>query len=177
MADFYPYLIPSLPMLQFGMKPPFSFETFLEKCRQFIPKKEYHILQNLPLAENYPENDADNPTVRKWIAFDLSLRNELVKIRTTHTHADPSHYIRPCGYTDSSVVHAAMAAGASPSPLDAERVLDETRWKALDDYSSGHHFDMDFLVIYAYKLMILLRWENIRNADPRKQLTEALSHS
>jgi hypothetical protein len=48
MAEFYPYLIASLPMLHFGMKPPFSFERFLEICDRLIPDKDFQVLLTLP---------------------------------------------------------------------------------------------------------------------------------
>lgn len=176
MADFYPYLIPSLPMLYFGMKPPFSFEGFLELCRRFIPEKDYTLLQNLPMPGEYPQTSIKNATIRKWIAFDITLRNELVRVRAAKKHVEPSQYLRLDGYIELSLVQAAMAANTNPSILDAEKMLDEIRWKALDECASGHHFDLDSLIMYAYKLLILLRWENIRTADSKTQLAESLPH-
>ena len=174
MADFYTYVIASLPMLHFGMKPPFSFERFLEVCRPFIPEKEFQLLRTLPQPEQYFEKGNRHRITQKWIQFDVALRNELVKIRATRRHSEPATYLRPDGYSGSSLAPAVMAANIHTSVLDAEKTLDETRWKVLEELATGHYFDLDFLITYAYKLLILQRWENIRSADGMILLEQAL---
>jgi hypothetical protein len=176
MADFYPYLIASLPMLHFGTKPPFSFERFLEVCRQFIPKKDFQLLSTLPQPEQYFEKGKRHPIIQRWIEFDGALRNELVRIRATKQHIEPAPYLRPGGYSGSSLAPAVMAANIATSVLDAEKTLDETRWKALEELATGHYFDLDLLITYANKLLILQRWENIRSADKTILLEQALQH-
>jgi hypothetical protein len=69
-----------------------------------------------------------------------------------------------------------MVANTNTSILDAEKTLDEIRWKAIEDLSTGHYFDLDLLITYAYKLLILQRWENIREADKTILLEHALQH-
>jgi hypothetical protein len=174
MADFYPYLIASLPMLHFGMKPPFSFERFLEVCFPLIPEKDFHQLRTLPQPEHYFEKGKRHQIIQKWIEFDVALRNELVKIRATKKHVEPAKYLRPDGFSGSSLAPAIMAASIHTSVLDAEKTLDETRWKALEELTTGHYFDLDFLITYAHKLLILQRWENIRSADGTILLDQAL---
>jgi len=174
MADFYPYLIASLPMLHFGMKPPFSFERFLEVCFPLIPEKDFHQLRTLPQPEHYFEKGKRHLIIQKWIEFDVALRNELVKIRATKKHVEPAKYLRPDGFSGSSLAPAIMAASIHTSVLDAEKTLDETRWKALEELTTGHYFDLDFLITYAHKLLILQRWENIRSADGTILLDQAL---
>jgi Protein of unknown function (DUF2764) len=174
MADFYPYLIASLPMLHFGMKPPFSFERFLEVCCPFIPKKDYRLLLTLPQPEQYFEKSTRHPIIQKWIEFDVALRNELVRIRATKKHIDPAMYLRFGGYSGSFLAPSGLAATINTSVLDTEKTLDETRWKALEELATGHYFDLDFLITYAYKLLILQRWENIRSADGTILLEHAL---
>jgi hypothetical protein len=176
MADFYPYVIASLPMLHFGMKPPFSFERFLEVCSPLIPEKDSRLLRTLPQPEHYSEKGTRHRSIRKWIEFDGALRNELVRIRATKKHIDPATYLRPDGYTGSSLAPAVMAANIAASVLDAEKALDETRWKALEELATGHYFDLDVLITYAYKLLILQRWENIRSADGTILLEQVLPH-
>ena len=176
MADYYPYLIASLPVLHFGTKPPFSFERFLELCRPFIPEKDFQSLTTLPQPEEYQEYGKRQRSIRKWIEFDTSLRNELVRIRAGRRHVEPAPYLRPGGYTGSSPASAAMAATITPSVPDAEKILDETRWKVLEELAMGHYFDLDVLITYAYKLLILQRWENIRSADGTILLEQALQH-
>lgn len=176
MADFYPFLIASLPMLHFGMKPPFSFERFLDVCRPLIPKKDFQLLRSLPQPEQYSEKSKKHQVIQKWIDFDIALRNELVRIRATKKHIEPETYLRTDGYSGSSLAPAIMAVNINTSVLDAEKTLDETRWKVLEELSTGHYFDLAVLITYAYKLLILQRWENIRSADGTNLLDQALQH-
>lgn len=176
MPDFYTYLITSLPMLHFGMKPPFSFERFLEQCRQFIPEKDFLLVSTLPKPEQYSATGRRYRIIQKWIEFDGALRNELVKLRAGRKHLDPAIYLRTDGYSGSSPTPLVIAANTTISILDAEKTLDEIRWKALEELSIGHYFDLDLLITYAYKLLILQRWENIREADKSILLEHALQH-
>jgi hypothetical protein len=176
MADFYTYLIASLPVLHFGMKPPFSYERFLEVCHQLIPKEDFQLLRALPQPEQYLTKGKRHRIIRKWIGFDVALRNELVKIRAGRKHVDPAMYLRPDSYSGSTLAPTVIAATTNTSILDAEKTLDETRWKALEDLATGHYFDLDFLITYAYQLLILERWENIRGADKINLLEHVMQH-
>jgi hypothetical protein len=176
MTDFYPYLIASLPMLHFGMKPPFSFNRFLEICRGFIPEKDFQLLLTLPQPEQYSETGKKHPVIQMWIGFDVALRNDLVRIRAARKHIEPATYLRPDASGDSALASVTMAASVNTSVLDVEKTLDETRWKELEELATGHYFDLDFLITYAYKLLILQRWENLRNADGKILIEQALQH-
>jgi hypothetical protein len=176
MADFYPYLIASLPMLHFGMKPPFSFERFCEVCYPLIPEKDSQILRTLPQPEHYFEKGKRHRIIQKWIEFDVALRNELVRLRALKKHIEPVTYLRPDRYRRASLAPAITAATINTTVLDAEKTLDEIRWKALEELATGHYFDLAVLITYAYKLMILQRWENIQSADGQILLEQALPH-
>ena len=174
MPNFYIYLIASLPLLQFGAHPPFSFEKFLRVSSKFIPDDDFETLKKSSIDGDYI-NEASHPTLKRWREFDTALKNELVKIRAGHRHIDPLKYMRHDGYFDTSLSHIAMAAYRNPSPLEGERVLDLERWRMLDEIATGHYFDLDFLITYAHKLLILERWERIEAADKPRILEEALS--
>lgn len=172
MPTFYPYLISSLPMLHFGTKPPLSFEKFLLKCQELIPRQDLRILeaiagQDAPLEQR--------PVIKKWFEFDTLLRNELVKLRASRKKIDPAKYLRPDGYASPSFYHIALAAQRNPLPLEGEKLLDQERWNFLEALSFGHYFDLDFLIIYGYKLLILERWERINSADKARILEESLA--
>jgi len=175
MANFYTYLIASLPMLNFGMKLPFSFERFLEICRQLIPEKDFQLLSALPQANEYlNERLLRRPIIQKWVEFDLALRNELTKARAVRKHLDSAKYLRPDADNSHSLTLFALSAQRNPSLIEAEKMLDEARWKALEELSVGHYFDFDFLIIYAYKLLLLQRWEKIQGADKTGLLKQVL---
>ncbi|MDD1669007.1 MAG: DUF2764 domain-containing protein [Methanomicrobiales archaeon] len=174
MAGAYPYLVASLPMLHFGMKPPFSFERFLEVCRGWIPERDYRVLSTIPQPEEYAREGKHHRTVRKWIGFDTALRNELARARASRRHLEPGAYLRPEAVGVSFPAPGITAATVHAPPLDAELALDEIRWKALEELAAGHYFDLDLLLTYACRLQILLRWERIRGADAGGLLARAL---
>lgn len=174
MADVYPYLIASLPMLHFLSKPPFSSERFLELCCPLIPERDGQVLRSLPHPEDYGDKNTQLPVIRQWIAFDTALTNELVKMRAARKRLEPGPYLRTADSEEPLSLPAGLAAILSASPLDAEEELDETRWKVLDELATGHYFDLEFLIIYALKLRILERWEKIHSADGTALLRQAL---
>ena len=168
MPKFYTYLISSLPVLNFGMKPPFSFERFLEICRPFISEEDFLLLSNLPVTIDDYGKSVSHPVIEKWLAFDTALRNELVKIRGQSKKIDATKYLRGENPIDVVISHTAMSSHRSGSVLEGEKILDEARWQVLDDSGFGHYFDMDSLILYAYKLKILERWEKIYTQDKER---------
>lgn len=164
--NYYIYLISSLPMLRFGMKAPFSFDKFLAGCRRLMPDYDAGILASVVASWEDPHN-AKNPVLKKWYAFDMALRNELVKIRAARKKTDPVRYIRRDGYADPSISHIAINAYRARSILDGEKALDQERWRFLDELSFSHYFDIEALLVYALKLLILEKWDRINSADKR----------
>lgn len=161
-------------MLHFGAKPPFSFEKFLGDCQEFISEQDFALLKNLPLTIDEYDKRLKNVAIEKWLAFDTALRNELVKIRAEMKKIEPEKFLRPGAIFNLAISHTAMAAHRNPAILEAEEIMDQARWEVLDELSFGHYFDIDFLIIYAYKLKILERWEKIDLADKERLLEEVL---
>ena len=170
----YVYFISSLPTLQFGSKGPFSFEKFLELCGQYLPEKDVEIFKRSSISGDYDEKENQTPALKRWRDFDTMLRNELVKIRASRKHLDPVNYMRQDGAADSSIAHIAMNAHRNPSILEAERMLDMARWDALDELEMGHYFDLDLMIVYAHKLLILERWETVETAQKESLLEKVL---
>lgn len=125
---------------------------------------------NLPLTIDEYSKSVRHPTIEKWLAFDAALRNELVKIRAHSKKTEAAKYLRGENPMDMTISHVAMSSHRSSSVLEAEKILDEARWQALDDLSFGHYFDTDFLILYAYKLKMLERWEKIYTQDKEAPL-------
>ena len=175
MPRYYTYLISSLPLLQFGMKPPFSYQRFLQICQEKIPVQEMSILERITITGDYPFADVPLSTLHKWRIFDTALRNELVRIRAARLGRGEEDYLRQQGHTEPAISRIAMNAHRNPSILEAERMLDEERWRLLDALSVGHYFDLDLLVIYAIKLLILQRWQRIRATDSAGAIETALT--
>ena len=106
--------------------------------------------------------------IEKWLAFDTALRNELAKIRGQSKKIDAAKYLRGENPVDVAISHTAVSGQRSASILEGEKILDEARWQVLDDLGFGHYFDMDSLILYAYKLKILERWEKIHTQDKER---------
>lgn len=173
MPAYYHYLISSLPILQFNLKPALKTDRFIRVCSGLIPGKELGILKAVVEGKDLPQ---DMPSVlRRWFAFDTALRNALVKLRAGRKRKDPAGYIRKTDYWGLSVGHSAMSAYKNTSLAESEKILDSERWRFLDELSRGHYFDFDFLVVYALKLLILERWDKVEGADKEKLLEEVLN--
>lgn len=174
MADYYIYLMASLPALSFGAKPPLTFDAFLGRCNGLIPDRDLDIVRSAKTL-GYTCADAKNVTLKKWIGFDMMLRNELVKIRAVRKKMDPAKYLREDGCPESIyAAHIAINAYRKSSLIDAEKALDLARWQYLEDLAMGHYFDIDSVIIYACKLVMLEKWDKIQSAEKEKMLEEVL---
>jgi len=174
MASYYTYLISSLPMLNFSIKMPFSFGVFFAKCQGLIAEADLEILRNACYQDIDFLNTTASGSLRKWVSFEVALRNELARVRARGKRIDPEKFIRLSDYPQFHISHLAMAAHRhSAYVLEAEKILDQERWNFLEQLSFGHYFDFDFLLIYALKLKILERWDKAGNAD-KERLIEAV---
>ena len=172
---YYTYLVSTLPALQFGMKPPFSFEKFLRIASCHLSDEDIGILKEASISGEHASEKVSHPTLTAWRSFDSGIRNELVKLRSHHLKsADPSKFIRGDGIDCANVHHIVASAHRNPSPLDAEATLDRARWDALDELETGHYFDLDILIIYAHKILILERWNTVNTADKDRLLEESV---
>jgi hypothetical protein len=165
MPSYYTYLISSLPMLQVASKPALSLNDFLSRCAELIPEHDVALIRRALSTEAYSLELPLPGVLLKWKEFDLALRNELVRVRALRKKVDPSKFLRQDTHFDINLTHIAQAALRQVSILEAERYLDLERWKALDEISRGHYFDLDFLLVYGLKLAILERWVKIEEAD------------
>jgi hypothetical protein len=175
MANYYIYLISSLPALSFGAKPPLSFDNFLKACEGLISDEDMGIIRSV---KNPGFNCAtvNNVTLRELVAFETMLRNELVKIRASRKKIDPAKYLREETCPESvHAAHIAINASRKTALLETEKALDQERWARLDELAIGHYFDLDILVLYACKLLMLERWDKISSAETHKMLEEVLN--
>lgn len=172
---YYTYLISSLPALCFGMRPPFSFEGLLGLCKELVLDKDIEVLQ-IAYNAGLESYQGTQQTLNKWYEFELTVRNELAKIRAGRKHLDPAKYLRRDGFVEPGISHIALAAFRNPNILEAERYLDQMRWQFLDGLLFGHYFDLDFLIVYSCKLKILERWEKINAVNKDKLLEEVYAN-
>lgn len=169
MKNSYYYLIASLPMLQFGMKPPFSYSDFLEQCRQELSPDDVNILERVSIE---PSIDIDDrlPLLKEWKSFNRSLRNELARMRAVKKGKDPNNHLRGNEGFDPFVAPLAHWAMNQDSPMEGELYLDKIRWSKIEEIKQGCYFDMGFLAAYGLELQILERWDKINSGNGMKIL-------
>lgn len=174
MPHFHTYFLSSLPSLHFLGPPPMAFEKFVSLCEQFVPEEEVKIIKNVSISGDYQLNVVPE-SLKKWQDFDIALRNELTKIRSGRKHLDPAKYLRKQEYLGFNLAQVAVNITRNPLPLEVHKAFDLERWRFLDELSLGHYFDLDLLVIYALKLLILEHWQEIQQADKNKTLENILT--
>jgi hypothetical protein len=174
MIGYYVYLIASLPMLHFGARPPLESGRFREMCRGLISEEDMADVE-AACGGDICGYHGGQPTLRKFRNFETALRNELVRIRASRRRVDPAKYLRPQDEDGIATNHVAINAYRAASPLESERMLDQARWRALDELTIGRYFDIDALVAYAVKLSILEKWERIEKGNSPATL-EATIH-
>lgn len=167
------YLVSSLPVLSLDSDAPFSYERFLEKCAQLVDARDYRVLSLLP--DGVPDQSVTSSSVvRGWLQAEIRLRNEMVRMRAQRLGWDAARFQRANGYAGPDITHLILHARRSPNPLEGQRVIDQWRWSVLDDLSGGHYLDREALMAYALRLLIVLRWQAIRQADTAAYLRQAV---
>jgi len=173
MQERYYYLIATLPMLEFGAKAPLSYDDFLLRCKEQLVPADMEIVER---AETSPCEDINERCylLKEWKRFDKDLRNEIARARANKKGKDPARYIRGEGYPNPFMTGLAQWAVNQASPLEPELRLDRARWEKLEEIGRYHYFDVGFLVIYALKLQILERWQEIDSGRGMKVLGDLL---
>ena len=146
MASYY-YLIPSLPDLKTDGEMPLSYGEFLKCCQSNVSDKVYELLENLTLAST------EGPLVSEWSGFYGALIKELNYQRSmglgrTYSSAYDKDAV------NAQVVSSALSA---KNPLEAEKILLDYEFAALDSLVGLHIFDDYVLFGYALKLKLLER--------------------
>ena len=80
-------------MLFFGESLPISREDFLGLCREQLSKQDFLQLQAARI-DSQDTAQADCPVIRQmWRKWEVSLRNELAKLRGQEKNKDPEPYL------------------------------------------------------------------------------------
>jgi len=160
-------------MLEFGKKPPVAMNDFLEACQRLLSSRDF---TDVICAVNSDEENAHNPTLKSYHQFERYLRNELVALRARQLNKDPLVHMRGERGVDTAVVDAVNQAMKSPDPLAAEKILDQASWQRLDALAAGHYFDLEYLIIYAIKLKILARYDQIGSKKGQEDFQQTKEH-
>jgi hypothetical protein len=132
-----------------------SAEQFLDTCRPLVSPQHYSLLESASATDL----ELDGPgcsTLDLWRSWEISLRNELVRLRAKNRGREPRiHGLDSSGPVEPRAI--AREAFSQESPLEAEDTLNRARWRYLDELESGHYFDIDKILIYVLRLQILQR--------------------
>lgn len=163
------YLTASLPVLTFGMKPPFSSRDFLDDCeRVLLPSDHASVREAFVDAKT----EVSHPAVRQWQDFLRALRNELVVVRAERLKRDAAAMLHGERDPSALVIDAVEQAVKAPDPMAAEQILDNARWRFLDEIAAGHYFDMTGIIVYGLKLKILERYQAVNVLAGKEKFKE-----
>lgn len=178
MLGFYPYLRSSLFRLEFEKDSPYSYEEFLSFLKRFISRKEWRILEELPLRWEAWDNKTffPSPVFMRWQDFNIALKNALVELRATAKKISPKEYLRQTSYSHLELERYVYPAFKSILPDEAERIFDKLRWDFLEEQEKKYLFDFNYLLIYALKLLILIRWQKIKEYSSVHTLKEIIKN-
>jgi hypothetical protein len=175
MATVFYYILASLPFLHFGQDPPLSYEALVDRWGGWLNAGDQAQLRLARLAiDQVPWSAVVNRSLKAWVVFENSLRNELVRFRADRLKRPPETYLRPQLPWDSRPGRLLGEVVKEPSPLLREQALAELRWRCLTDLSGGHAYDLDALIIYALKLQILQRLSLFDEERGRQRLEELI---
>ncbi|MCK5153128.1 MAG: hypothetical protein KAQ93_02115, partial [Spirochaetales bacterium] len=153
--DQYYYAVSSLPFLDFDNHPLIKVDEFMSICKSTLIEKDFEIISSVSLTE-LDKMDTGTAVVKKWLSWEGTLRNEIVKLRAASLNVESGSYLYEIE-TNSEAPAAARNAYKMNSPLMAEEALDKARWYLLDELEHGHHFDLEKLIVYSLRLQILER--------------------
>lgn len=179
MVEYY-YILSSLPMLDFYGKFSLPYPEFVAQCTPWLSSRDFLQFQLARIdIENIPPERVDNELLNRWISFENTLRNELVKIRSKALQIPEEKYLRSESAFDPGARPLVHQAIDEPSPHKTEIELLKIRWNFLTHYEAGHYFDLTALIIYGLKLQLLGRIQNFEKEKGQQILEQlvALVHS
>ena len=158
MSHYY-YLAASLPLFPLGELPHFNVEKFETMCAGHLSPADMAGLQELT---GDPALPAVHPFVRVWRAFEVRLRNTIVRVRAHRRQTDATPHLVPDTGYDAHIEHGVHEAFGHKTPLDRELALDRLRWAETMRIAGFDAFSGDAVLAYALRLHISARWAELK---------------
>jgi hypothetical protein len=152
----YYYLASQLPGLGYGQAAPMSSSAFKDLAGSLMKAGDAAWLGQCvldPGALDAGEKGLPDFFIR-WNEWERALRLNLARWRAARLKRDI--FLDTPDYPTDAVA-AAKAASALDSPLEAELLLDEARWAAIDSFQGFDHFNRNTIYAYLLKLLLLER--------------------
>ncbi len=146
--DKYYYLVAQLPMLSFGRESAMGVDSFLNEARKWMSAADFQILLATDIRST--ERRGSEPGVlADFKQFEHKMRTEVVEWRKARKLGQE--------YKPGLFPVALVKEG---NPLQVEKKQMEFLWKYLEELETGHHFDLEVLILYFLKLQLLARLES-----------------
>jgi hypothetical protein len=166
-----------LPSLSLENPPPFSVATFIQLCRQHLPKEDCDALEELVMSPGPPPPEPrTKPSVHgidffeKWQEMEVQLRNAIVKQLAGELGKDPVLFCRSHTGINMMILKGVQDAFASKNPLERELALDKLRWKLLDELAGFDPFSESAILSYGLKLKLVERWSQMNHQKGQKKV-------
>jgi len=165
----YYYVVASLPMLNYDKPAAITVEYFLDFCSGQLKPLDYVLLKG---ADFFIPSQASiqAKVYQQYHAWEVALRNELVRLRAFKKEQDAVPYLR-AGPEIIRLRILARRAFEESSPLQAEALLNRARWDYLEELEAGHFFDIQKIVIYYLKLQLLKRKAHFQDEPGKESYT------
>ena len=169
MGNYY-YTVSSLPYLDFDAEPVITMHEFIDICHSTLTKNDFETIESVSLSE-LEGMESSVPIVDRWISWESSLRNELVKLRGVSLGIESDRYLKDAEI-NTEAPGIARSAFKMESPLAAEEAINKARWDFLNEIDVGHYFDLEKIIVYSLRLKILERKKmfTIENGDKNFQI-------
>ena len=141
--DKYYYVVAQLPLLFFDREPAFTSEDFLQEAEKWLSKRDYGVLRRA----HYDSTDlamSGPKLLKKYVEREFEFRTELAAWRKARKEG--------MDYKPESFSVSLLKEG---NPFDVEKALLRRRWDLISEVEADYHFDLQFLILYFFKLQIL----------------------
>jgi hypothetical protein len=160
MSKYY-YFMATLPALQASAAaPPFPHGEFMSKAAASLSPRDFELLScanlTIPADGAVPAGARSSEILRRYHHWELSLRNELARLRAGRMQKPFDKYLKP-GELEYDGVKAAQAAFQAEDPLQGELVIERERWGFLETLAVNKYFDIEYIIAYSLMLQVLER--------------------
>jgi len=161
--DRYYYIATQLPLLKFDSDIDFTQKKLYYEAEKWLGSKDIRILEETNI-NNTDISSSDPGITAQYKKFETKLRTDLVDWRK----AKKENY-------EHKTTLVPLTLLKENNPLEIEIELLRLRWNYLEELGLEHYFDLEFLIVFNYKLQILERLKSFdkeKGVENFKQYTE-----
>ncbi|MDX9899796.1 MAG: DUF2764 family protein [Spirochaetia bacterium] len=160
MSSYY-YFTATLPSLQPNASaPPIAYAEFIEMAGRFLSPKDVAVISCarlfIPEDARFPAMAASSELLSRYYRWELSLRNELARLRAGRLQKPVEKHVKP-GDPEWEALKTAQSAFQADDPLQGELLIERERWGFIESLAVNKLFDMEYLVAYALLLQAMER--------------------